>query len=371
MMSVRRFILGAALLAMPAVASAQNPYFRGTGGNIVTTTGGPAVPFTRSFQPNPYIAPPINNGFNGFGFGAYIPAGGAYLSGAADVMNAQGNFLNQRQNALMARQKVKQEELNTRRMQFDQRQYELANTPSGNQVREANRQLMLERAMSAPPETEIASGFALNTLLTNIQLISPSGVAGPNVPLPSSVIGHLNVEAPSLSGRRTSTAMLKNGGRLDWPLALRGRDFATFRTRIDADMATAVEQFTAGTLEPEIVKQLTTNSNALNAKVRSMAAEMDGPDFIQSRQFLSRLDSSIAGLRDPALVPAVAASKLKGGTVSEVVGFMTQNGLRFAPAGQEDLGSYFAMHQAMVSYNVMLMNAQQAMMAQPTPTPKQ
>lgn len=367
-MTHTRILPIAALLLAPLTASAQvNPYFRpgAAGGNIVTTQATPAVPFNRSFAPNPYGNPGMFPG----AWGNFIPPGGAYLMGAADIINAQGQFLQDRQQASIMREQFKQAKLDTQRKAFDQRMYELANTPKPSQVREMNRQEMVARAMSAPPQTEISSGYALNTLLTNIQLISPSGIQGPMVPIPDGILQRINVTAPT-SGASNSTAMLRNGGKISWPVPLQDTPFDPLRKKIDATFAAAVENFMNGRIDAALIRQLTTDIETMQVRVKAMVAsyDMDSTDFMDCKRFLTSLSSSVAGLRDPALAQVVAAQQqLRGGNVFELANYMTQNGLQFAPAGPNDDGAYFALHHALVSYNVLLMGQQQAMQAKPTP----
>ena len=356
-------VLGATLLMLtPDIASAQNPYFR-AGGNLVTTQVNPVVPFGRNFATPAYY--PNAGAYPGYAYNPY----GSNLNGGASVISAQGQYLNDRQNALLTRQQVKQSEIDTQRRIFDERMYELANTPSQNQIREGNRQLQVQRALSAPPINEIASGYSINTLLTNSQLMTSPGATPPMVPIPDNILAKINVTPMSSTGTPASTAMLKFGGKLSWPFALQTNEFASVRKSVDTSFAKSVEQFNAGQIDADLIISLSKTLTTLQARVKGMAGQIDGPDFIEARKFLNQLESSVTALKDPELSKTInAASKIKGANVAEVIDYMSRNGLKFAPAMTGEEGAYFALHQAFASYNVLQMNTQQASR---TPAPKE
>ena len=361
MIRIKLTLAAIVMTIVTSSASAQfNPYFR-PDGNLINNSFNPAVPFGRNFSNNSFVAPP-------FGFSPFYNNQGSYLSGAADVINAQGNYLNARQQALQARQGVKQSEIDTRRKLFDQRMYEMKNTPTSNQIRERNRQLQFERAMNSPPTTEVVGGSSLNTILSNLQSFGISSSMGPVIPIPQTVLNRINLASTSSNGTTTSTAMLRGAGKISWPFSLQEPMFDKLREAIDTQFAQAFNEASNGNLQAAIFRDLTASVSALDGKVRTSANVMSAPDFIEARQFTTSLTSSVNALRDPKLVQtANAGQKLEGTTVAEVVDFMTRNGLTFAPANDGDGGVYMALHQSFVTYSNLVMSSLQARGPAPMP----
>ena len=70
--------------------------------------------------------------------------------------------------------------------------------------------------MTNPPETEIWSGYSLNTLLANLQQLAGKGVEGPTVALDPASLKQINVTVKG----QGNVGLLKERGKLNWPFAL-------------------------------------------------------------------------------------------------------------------------------------------------------
>src|SRR6516225_1929669 len=93
----------------------------------------------------------------------------------------------------MMREQRRQAEVDTRRKIFDEWQYERANTPTLEDIREQDKKLARRRALNDPPITEVLSGTALNTLLDHLKMLQGTGAKGPNVAIDEETLQHVNV----------------------------------------------------------------------------------------------------------------------------------------------------------------------------------
>src|SRR5207249_3994890 len=101
----------------------------------------------------------------------------------------------------------------------------------------------LNRSRNNPPVTEVLSGKALNDILADLRKLPPAKpetgqlVNIQHLPLDEDGLKHIN-----LSKGTGNIAMLKNEGRLSWPLALSGPEFKEQRERINQLAQAAVRQ---------------------------------------------------------------------------------------------------------------------------------
>src|SRR5205814_2365168 len=147
---------------------------------------------------------------------------GGYLQGASQAIQAQGQFQIQQQQAKLTKEQVNQAKIQTRRQSFDENLYERNKRPTLEDEREKARLERVRRARNNPPPVEIRSGLALNTLLDAINKMIIQNIPGPIIPLDSATLQKINVSAGVQEG---SLGVLKDGGRLRWPLVLRGSTY--------------------------------------------------------------------------------------------------------------------------------------------------
>jgi hypothetical protein len=290
-------------------------------------------------QPNPYYPPPYYPG--------YGP--GSTLAGAAQVIQAQGQLGIDQEQQRIQRQKYYQEKLNTKKMAFDEAAYEKANTPSYIDDKERVMGLVIRRMMSQPQPAEIVRGDTLNTLMPYIKALSDQGTLGPPQSLNPSVLASINVATPSSGGGGTSVGVLKNGGKLAWPLMLKG----PLQKKMDALLPDAVQQASAGTLEPTTYNKLVSLAQSMQDDVRTRYGkdEIDSGTFLRSKRYLSELESSLKVLQDADAAKYLSgAFTARGGNVPELVDNMTADGLKFAPATPGSESAYFSLHNSFVSY---------------------
>ena len=310
-----------------ALWSSAQPYPPGAQFNSVP------IP-TPVYATNPYI------NYNG-------PYGG-YLSGGADVINSQGQFMMSQQQAYLTREQVKQASIDSRRKAFDENLYERAKAPTLEDERERARIENLRRSRNNPPITEIWSGKALNDLLLAIQQQFSRKVEGPNVPLDESVVRHINVTGSQTGG---SLGLLRQDGRLDWPLTLRTAPFKSEREKMDQLAYSAYKQAASNSVEADTIQGMMSALDSLTAQLKRNVDDISANDYIRAKRFLNELNDTITILQDPNVAKYVNQTwAARGSTVGELTREMTRQGLRFAPATMGDQAAYVALHSGMVAY---------------------
>ena len=301
-----------------------------------------------------YGDPYSSGGYSPYGYG-YDPYGGA-LRGVADIVGAQGRFAVSMEQSRMMREQRRQAEVDTRRKIFDEWQYERANTPTLEDIREQDKKLARRRALNDPPITEVLSGTALNTLLDHLKMLQGTGAKGPNVAIDEETLQHVNVT----SGSGGNVGILKNAGRLNWPLALRADEYKAQREEIDRDLPKLVEKAEFGNpVDVDAGSLLTIKKNVekLHDKLAGNVGEIGTGQYIESKRFLNFLNDGLRALgNDDVTNYFTHKFAAKGKTVAELVKYMGDKGLKFAPAmsGDADVAAYRALHSALAVYDVSL-----------------
>jgi hypothetical protein len=335
---------------------------------------GPAVsaPATGAIVNNPYGIPggPVGSmtsnpyagsGDPGYGstpYGAYIlpdPYGG-YLKGAADVINANGKYLIQSQQAYQIKEQTRTAMIENKRRVFDEWLYERANTPTLEDDREKMQREALRRALNDPPITEIWSGQSLNDLLLNAQKLQVRSAQTAAIPVEPDILAHLNVT----SGRGNG-ALLKNEGNLIWPTSIRDLVPAAEGDRLRQEAQTyfkkAYEE-TKGGGNPGAgtMRELRGSIEQMRALLKKNSLDMTTSAYGDARRFLDGIDEAAKVLDSPD-AGTVISNRLRprGNNVGEVVQYMQQNGLRFAPAATGDEAAYNAMQRQLAAYNATIM----------------
>ncbi len=316
-------LLAAALAgALAGPAAAQNPYY-----------------------PNPYYPP-----YWGPGSGP-----GNTLAGGAQVIDATGDLYVQQEKARIERQKYYQEKIATKKMAFDEAAYEKANTPKFTEEQEKVLVQQVRRVMNQPAPVEITRGDTLNLMLPWLRMCSEMGPPGPPIQLSPAVLKQINVSPGSGGTEATQgkapagAGVLKNGGKVAWPLMLRGPT----QKKVDQLLPAAVKAAADGTLEPTQYTQLTTNVLNLQEEWRKKyhKEQIDGGTFLKGKHFLDDLQASLKILQDPNAAKFLDGSyAARGHNVQELVENMAAQGLQFAPATPGTESAYYSLHNAFVAY---------------------
>jgi hypothetical protein len=309
----------------------------------------PAVSQTNAFRAGTFYGSSLPyNFYPNFGESAY----GGYLRGNADVVNSQGNYLIQRQQANLVKQQAEQAKIQTRRMNFDEWQYEQANTPTTEDLREKARMEQIRRSRFDPPITEIWSAKALNDLFFDLRKLQGAGGYGPTVPIDPDMVKQLNVTP---GGSNANFGLLKDAGKLKWPLALRSNTFETGRQQIDQLAPQALQQARSGQVDADTLNSMIDTVDGLQQQLKNNVANISANQYITSLRYLRQLEDSVKALQDPKVNNYVNGKwQARGNTVAELVSNMSQDGLEFAPAVSGQQTAYVSVYRAMADYDTQL-----------------
>jgi hypothetical protein len=299
-----------------------------------------------------------SGGYGGYGMGGFGFYGTqwmmnpyeGYLSGAASVTRANAQYQLTIQQAKLERQKAIQESLKTRRAMMEQAEYEWAHRPDPEKIRQAALKRELDTARVSPPLTDIWSGRSLNALLRHLIAQQGQGVRGPNVPLSEDNLKSINLTAGDTRG---NVGLLKDNGNLLWPTPLQGELYKDAREDMRRRMKQAFSavQLNRGPDEGTL--------NDLQADLKKLQETLDthvsglSPDqYVEARRYIRLLGNTITALRDPNVSNYVnGAWTPKGKNVAELVQFMRDKGLWFAPATPSDQPAYTALYHALAAFD--------------------
>jgi hypothetical protein len=358
-------IRGNALAQMPGVGAGR-PAGLGLG-IAAPATAGYGLPATASLATAGYGAGALGTagadyaGSAAYGAGAYgwgwsgpgtNPYYG-YLSGAADVTIADAKYWKIIQEARLVREEANRSYLDTRRKIQEEAAYERAEwlkqyDPLNVKIRDDAWNLAWAR--NDPPLPDILSGKALNTLLNHVSKQQGRGERGPNVPLNEDLLKGINLSG---ADTRANAGLLKFDGQLQWPLPLEGSDFADSRENLTKLLQDAVNrakgnsQVSAGKL-----KDMKAELGRLNNTLLNNVGEMSPSDYLQAKRFLNLVDDSIKALEDPNAANFFNQNwAAKSRNVAELVKYMSEKGLLFAPAVPGDADAYRALYRALQSFD--------------------
>lgn len=317
-MTTHRSLLASGVIVclLPSAASAQ----------FNRRTPAPAPAPTNVYVAPPKTAPPV---------------------GPAAMTNAQSQSMIATQQANLMKEQNKQAKIDTQRKAFDELNYEKARTPTPEEERERKQREQLHRSRNDPPLTEIWSSKALNDVLVDLQ--KPRGyaaVAAP--PLDPGVLKRINVT----TGKSPGLGLLRDAGKLSWPLVLQAEDFASDRKSIDALFLKAAQQARAGGVDAATLRSLISAVNALNGKIKQRVSTISSTQYIDARHFIDQLQQATTTLQEPQVEKYFTVWVAKGNTVDDLVRHMTAQGLRFSAVTAGDEASYTALHRAMANYDV-------------------
>jgi hypothetical protein len=274
------------------------------------------------------------------------PGIAATLEGTGDLMTAQGKWFLDVQRANVLQGKYWQVRMETIKKQDEENRWEKDNTPSPEDDRQRVLQKLLGRSLNDPPRGDIYSGQALNVLLAAASKVDP-GANLSQASLDRALLGHLN-----LTSGQGHAGIFRNQGRLDWPQELQASTYQDERKQLDANIPVALRQVVNGTLHPRTLEDLNLWTQSLRQKLKVRVAQSAPASFVEAGRFLSYLEEGLRLLSQPKAGEQLAASLGdKDMSIGQVVQYMRDNALRFAPAMTGDEPAYVAMHRALVGYH--------------------
>jgi hypothetical protein len=270
------------------------------------------------------------------------------MGGTADIMSAQGRWYKDVQQALQMKEKFQQEQINTRRQKFDEYLYEREKTPTPEDDRQRAMQQLITRSLNNPPVAEILSGQAPNYVLADIRKNESKKGARPAIPLDQDLLRHVN-----LTPGTGNPGLLKNDGRIVWPSALQSDDYRSERELLNSLAPESIRQAVNGRVDAGALKDMNTALARLHDKLTANINDVTPNSYIEASRFLGYFGDALKILARPDagdLFSSRFASK--GMNVEDLVKYMSDKGLTFAPAVTGDESAYQALHRALVAYDL-------------------
>jgi hypothetical protein len=374
-------LLGSVARQLPPYVLGYNPY-GGMGGAGFSTVPGLLSPYSistlagggapllggSSLATSPYgggggYGLSTNPGMSGsspspYGYSSsysYLPPEGAALMGLAAMTSAQGKYWGDIQQARLLREQANQLSFETAKKRVEMERWYESIRDTAPKMRERQMATELDRARKDPPATEVWSGRSLNELLRSIQSLGPLN-RGPNIALDEDALKSINLSA----GARGNVGMLRDGGKLSWPLPLQEAQFSEQRDRLAKNLRRAVADLQGkDPAEPALLRDINNDFKALNEKVSASADDLSTGQYIEAKRFLHQLASAVKALSDPKAVNYFNNTwNAKGKTVAELVAHMTKEGLAFAPAASGDEAAYSSLYQSLRAFEAGMQQSQ-------------
>jgi hypothetical protein len=300
-----------------------------------------------------YGSPYGGGGYGGYG-GYYEDPYTGYLRGVASVTTAQGNLLNQEQQARLLQNQADSSKLDLRRRMIEEAALERKNWLNPEAERIKDMDTAYNRATHEPPITEVLSGAALNDLYNHVypqqERARRQGLKGPNVPLDEDTLKQINLTGVGSQG---SVGMLKDRGKLNWPLVLQTPEFDAPRKELSTLATDAVDQLRLNNpVGAATLRDMTGDVRRMNDALLRNAGDLSPSDYVEAKRFLSSLDSAIRALQDPNVGNQLNQNwTARAHNVAELVDFMGQKGLKFGPATAGDEPAYRTLYQRLLAYD--------------------
>jgi len=297
-------------------------------------------------------------GYGGYGMGGFGFYGTqwmmnpyeGYLRGVADVTNANAQYQLTISQAKIVRQQAVQESIRTRRAWLEQAEYERAHMPDPEQIRQRALQREIDRARVSPPLTEIWSGRSLNALLRHLIAQQGQGVRGPRVPLSEDTLKSINLTAGDTRG---NVGLLKDNGKLQWPQPLQHEVFKDARESLSRRMKQAFSSVQVNQSPDEsTLSDLQGDLKNLQASLDANISALSPDQYVEARRYVKLLGNTVSALKDRNVSNYFnGAWTAHGKNVGELVQFMRDKGLWFAPATPSDEPAYTALYYALAAYD--------------------
>jgi len=195
----------------------------------------------------------------------------------------------------------------------------------------------------------VLSGSSLNTLLSHLKEAHAKGQHAPSLPLDDEMLKKLNVT----SGHGGNIGLLKNGGKLSWPLALRGDAFDKLRRRFEFNIDDAISRAKInGRVDAALMKDMLADAKDLHKTLEESVGDLSPGQYIDGKRFLNLLDDGLRALQDPNVANYFNRKfEARGKTVSDLVDYMAKEGLTFAASVPGDEAAYRAIQTFLGAYD--------------------
>jgi hypothetical protein len=268
---------------------------------------------------------------------------------ADDDVAAQDRVVAIPRPSTLLKQQRKQARIENMRRVFDDYLYEGQKPPAAKDERERPTRVDRRRSLNEPLVAEIESATALNTVLNDAIKLQATGIAGPTVYLDKKMLGQINVTAGAGRGH---AGLLKDDGRLRWPVALRDDVSRAAVEVIDADLPEAVRDTLSGRRDATLIRSLKRARHQLARGLTARAKAVPMSQYNEAKIFLGNLADALRLLEQGQAARYLSGElAAQGRTVDDLVKFMQAKWLSFAPAVDGQEAAYATLYQALAAYD--------------------
>jgi hypothetical protein len=338
------------LAAATPYASADKNTIKGGRGNVIQDQ------HNRTTIQNNLVGNNIGEPFPTVGDTCQYDQGGM-LIGAACVIDALGRYMVNAQEANLLKERVRQAQLENRRREFYWWLERRENTPTRQDELEREAREDLRYSRFAPTKAAIWSGRALNVILEDLKRAESSKLSGAQQTIEAHVLQRINLT----DGRNAANfGILKNEAQLVWPAALRSEQLGADGTELRQRAQTLLTQlFTDARAQRSVdsgtAKEIDTCIRRLDGLLRQRVNALGFSEYVESKTYLRQLNDSLVALQKSNAADYLSGKyslkNLKENTVAEVIKYLRDNGLEFAPACDGDFEAYIALHRMLANCN--------------------
>jgi hypothetical protein len=269
------------------------------------------------------------------------------------VTNANGQYQVQIQEARLLREQYRQAAVDTRRRVAEEARYERDLIPAEQGRGQREQTQPLGGVRNHPPLSEILSARALNDLYRRLASEQGQGRASPEVRLGEDVLKKINLAPP---GSRANAGLLKDGGKLRWPVPLQGKEFADGRASLQRALEGAVRQVQFNhPVAPRTLTDLTASLRRLRHTLHGQVAELSPSEYVAGLRYLRQLGNAVTALSDPEVATWFNPNRApEAKTVGGLVRYMAGAGLEFAAAVPGDEAAYAALYNALAALDAQM-----------------
>src|SRR5262249_37369432 len=153
-------------------------------------------------------------------------------------------------------------------------------------------------------------------------------------------------------GSGGSIGLLKERGKLTWPLVLQSNEFDAARKEMTTLAADAVNQARLNNpVGAATIRDMMNDVRKMNDTLFRNVGECSPSEYVEAKKFLNGLESAIKALQGPNVSNQPNQNwTARAHNVAELVDFVNQKGLKFAPATPGDEPAYRYLYQRLVAY---------------------
>jgi hypothetical protein len=219
---------------------------------------------------------------------------------------------------------------------------------------------VLQKALAASSEAEVASGEALNHILAAIQAREAKGAK----PVPAAYLPPNLMAEVRFGGTPAGEALnlLRSANRLQLPAAFDADALQGTKEALQRDFAAVAAPLLAGKpVDQAKVTKLAQTVKEAQQKLPAVTRELPFHEAADARRFVMQMEATAKVLKEAGSSALVNPKWATEGTnVADLVKHMTKHKLRFGRADRGSEEAYLALHRALAGYLFALDRAQAA-----------